>query len=51
MTINAKRVSRDGTVENVSLSDNPTDVELIKALGGDPSQDSDLASPNALGKV
>lgn len=39
MTIIAKKVSRDGTVKNVSLNDEPTDSELKEALGGDPGKD------------
>ena len=39
MTIIAKKVSPPDTVENVHLSDCPTDyVELIQALGGDPGE-------------
>ena len=34
MTITAKKVRGNSNVENVSLSDDPTDRELICALGG-----------------
>ena len=39
MTITAKKVSPDGFVVDVSLDDNPTDVDLIKALGGEGQSD------------
>lgn len=34
MAITAKRVSPDGSVEDVHLNDNPDNMDLINALGG-----------------
>ena len=39
MTITAKKISPDGSVVDVSLDDDPTDIDLIKALGGKRQSD------------
>jgi hypothetical protein len=37
--IDAKLLREDGTVTTVQIPDKPTDVDLIRALGGDPADD------------
>ena len=39
MTITAKKISPDGSVVDVPLDDDPTDINLIKALGGEGQSD------------
>ena len=39
MTIMAKRIRPDGSVVNVALDDDPKDIDLINALGGEGQTD------------
>ena len=39
MTITAKKISPDGSVVDVPLDDDPKDIDLINALGGEGQSD------------
>ena len=39
MTITAKKIGPDGSVVDVPLDDDPKDIDLINALGGEGQSD------------